>query len=247
MGLLEDAKILAIPSNTDNIAGTQRTPVEDIIHGRTAYKPGEPVVYVEEEEDDITRDSNVLCNYHADHGCKLKPADTVLAHMQAKPGYRAQVKTGNVIGRTSRREQRAIKQAKARDVSVHAELEELRALKAELPVAVQPVMQQPVLRPVQPVLRPVAPVTEPAYLQKRKKFQLELAVGMFMLECIDIIENINGLQILLPLDGSTVFTPNAGTSLAVHYDGKAVKAFAPGIYMEIKELNLGILTLMKEG
>jgi hypothetical protein len=84
------------------------------------------------------------------------------------------------------------------------------------------------------------------YLRQSKRVSFELADGSFSLAVIDVVESRLALLILLPISATaTIFVPKPGTQLIVSFGGKSIKAYYPGTYSEVPELQTGFMSLIK--
>lgn len=84
------------------------------------------------------------------------------------------------------------------------------------------------------------------YLKGFKRVSFEIADGTFSIAVTDVIESKLSVMILLPLNpGATVFVPKPGTQLTISFDGKNIKTYFPGTYVEVMELKTGFMSLIK--
>ena len=242
MSLTEQATVLGIPNEHDNVAGVAGYEQKPLT-GRTAYLPGEKISMIA-VGDAAKRASNVLRDFHASRGVKLKPADTVVGEMVAQPGYLDQVAARKVLSVTSRS---AILE-KQENEAKEAELDELRALSAQLKAGTAPTgtaQPAPVAQPVAPPSVAAQPVAKPVVAAPLLDVDLQLEIGDFSVKAIEVLEHPNGIVLIVPL-GASIFKPKEGTILTVSYDDKKIECYSIGSFVESTYLKAGIITLLKE-
>jgi hypothetical protein len=99
-------------------------------------------------------------------------------------------------------------------------------------------------------VRPSA-VAEPSaadkYLAGKSRITFELPDGQMSMGAVDVRESRYSLLVLIPLrEDAMVFVPKMGTKLSVALKDKSVKAVYPGAYVEVPELGVGFMTLIKD-
>lgn len=89
--------------------------------------------------------------------------------------------------------------------------------------------------------KPIEDVTTPASM----KVTFELAGGLYTVPAIAVKECKYGIAVIMPNGlNDTVFSPLPGAELLVHYNGKQVKCFSPGIsfdFMEYKFISVVLI------
>ena len=90
------------------------------------------------------------------------------------------------------------------------------------------------------------PSKEKVFLSRKTQLTMGMNGGIFKTPAITVRESEFSIVALIPVgDGSSAFIPGPGSELELGFDGKTVKAFYPGAYVEIPELGCGIMTFIK--
>ena len=90
------------------------------------------------------------------------------------------------------------------------------------------------------------PSKEKIFLSRKTQLTMGMNGGIFKTPAITVRESEFSIVALIPVgDGSSAFIPGPGSELELGFDGKTVKAFYPGAYVEIPELGCGIMTFIK--
>jgi len=95
---------------------------------------------------------------------------------------------------------------------------------------------------------PMVPTKQEEFLGQKARVTMELADGMFTIPVIAVRPSTYSVMVITPLrDDTTLFVPKPGTQLTINYKDQSWPVYFPGSYVEIEELDCGVLSFIKAG